>query len=135
MTKRLTLMTLALGFLANVACAAPIFPPAVSGTYTLGFQTAAVPLDADGVPLTPPTQSVGLLEAKTADVLVCAAMGNDETLFVSYTVADDATGRIAASGFAYANPDCTGLQSTASDDKAFHFFAGPGKPLILLQTP
>lgn len=130
--KRLILLLVLLPWSAS---AAPVFPPIIAGTYTQCIQTLPLTLDADGVTLDTPVKSVGLLEDKTAALLVCEAMGDDQTLCVSYTLGDDGTGRVAANGYAYSNDDCTGLQSEASDNRAFHFFKGPKKVNLLMQAP
>jgi hypothetical protein len=113
------------------AMAAPVFPAEINGFYTVTLKTDPQTLDVDGIPLEEFTRSVELVADLTR--VLCQAMGNDEEVPVIYPLADNQTGRVKVEAFAHSNVDCTGLVSTASNP-AFHFFKGPKKPNILLQT-
>ena len=123
----------------TIAMAVPVFPTEISGQYTVKFKTPPLLLDTDGLPLVAAIQSVSyeVVEDTAPDVgtevILCQPMGDDETVQVSYTVQNNAIGRVAARATSYANADCTGLSSGMSNT-AYHLFNGP-LPVQILLSP
>ena len=112
--------------------ASPIFPPLVSGQYSLAIVTAAVEPDEDGVPLRPPTASVGFRRADVAGapLLVCVDLATPafgERVSVLVTVPASGS-RAELRGVAFAGLACEGPDSEWCDDGAFVFFVPPAKP-------
>lgn len=121
--------------LAVAAAAAPIFPPLVQGEYSFRVRAGPAELDAEGVPLVPPTVSVGIRRADQGDgsLLVCVPAGPGETVPVTVTVIA-AGDRGELRGLAFAGPDCTGPPAV-SDNAAFVFFVPPAPPTLELPAP
>lgn len=118
-------------FAAFEASGDPIFPPLVSGEYSFKIRAATVELDAEGVPTTTPTRSVGIRRADTGDptILVCEPCGPGETVPVLVTVVASGD-RADLRGFAFSEPGCVGRESLASVDGAFLFFVPPAPPAL-----
>ena len=112
------------------ALAAPIFPPLVSGQYAFKVRTAEVELDANGIPTTTPTRSVGIYEAADPDtLLLCESSAPGEATPVSVTVVVVGD-RAELRARAYSAPGCTGQVSLGSDNGAYLFFTPPGVPVL-----
>jgi hypothetical protein len=116
--------------LAGAATAAPIFPPIVSGEASVTIITGSIAVDAQGIPMEPPIQSVSLL-AEGA-LTHCEEMGNDETKPVTYTILNNSLNRVSVVALAHSGAGCTGLQSDPSTNTAYYFFVGPPPPDLTL---
>lgn len=120
---------IALGLLvvsAAPAAGGPIFPPLVSGEYCYRIRAAAVELDAQGVPTTTPTRSVAsrIVGDPSGALYGCQVCAPGEV--VSTCVVIPAAGdRAELRGYAFAEPDCSGGESAASDNGAYVFFMPP----------
>lgn len=104
----------------------------ISGQAQVGIRTPAIQLDGDGIPLQPPTLSVGLFTSE-GDLVHCEAMGNDQTVQVVYTIENNALGRVAVYAKAFAQAGCVGSESPQSEETAYYFFMPPLTPE--LHTP
>jgi hypothetical protein len=117
---------------ATSAFATPIFPPQVGGVFTSRILASDVTLDANGDPLDPATASVAMV-LEDGTQLVCAVVSPGETVSVDYTVPNN-NGRQKASAVAYSSNDCgvsgVDVPSDNSENTAFMFFNGPGKPTL-----
>ena len=117
-------------FLAISAAAAPVFPPMTGGDFVFTVQPGDL-FDIDGVPLTPPTASIGIVP-ETGGVPIGCVATNDP--FVSYqiTAKVTATGqRKAFKGQAFLTADCTVTGSDLSDNTAYTYPGmNPNKPKL-----
>lgn len=118
------------------AAAAPIFPPLVSGEYAFGVRTAAVELDENGVPTTPPTFSIGIrrVDVEGAPLLLCVDAGAGELVSVRVTVPVSGS-RAELRAVAFNALGCETYESERSDDGAYVFFVPPGAPTLELLSP
>jgi hypothetical protein len=107
-----------------------IFPKPVAGDYTFRVHSAAVELDAEGVPLDVPTASAGVFMTRDSGTnLLCIDLGPDES--VPVTLMDfTGNGRVVIRARAYDEPGCTGMVSLNSDNAAYIWFTGPRKPKV-----
>ena len=121
---------------ASGAAAAPIFPPLVSGEYVFAVATAEVAYDPDGVPLEPPTRSIGIRRMDLADtpLILCLPAGPGERIEVLVRVAASGD-RGELRGVAFNAPGCTSYESEPSANGAFVFFVPPAAPRLELAAP
>jgi hypothetical protein len=120
MRARILLIACLLPLLSGVA----VFPPMVGGDFKFRVQPGTE-LDADGIPLSPPAQSIGIISSLEGTVI--------ENGCVDVTSADpsiiyDILGKVKAVGqrdslkaHAYAEPGCAGLMSAASENTAYAY--------------
>jgi hypothetical protein len=127
MKALLSILTL---LIAAPAAAAPLFFPMSGGTAQIQVEAAAVELDADGIPTTPLTASVSLIDHAGA-VVHCEPLGAGERKWFSFGIANNETGRVIVSVFAHAGESCTGPPSIVADDVSVYFFIPPLKPRVV----
>lgn len=127
----ITILVLLITTLAASASAQHVFPPLVAGQYTIRAQQAAVPLDPDGVPLTPGAASISLVDVANPDLIlgcVDAAPGEIGSLTVTVPSSGD---RVEIRAIAHEGAGCVGQVSTNSANAAFVYFVGPPAPVIV----
>ncbi len=118
---------------AKPAEADPIFPRMIEGRYALAVITAHVDVDENGVPMSPPTRSVGIVRVDVVEpfLLVCEDVPGGLGERVSVLVDVPATGdRAELRAVAFNSAACTGHESDRSPNAAYVFFVPPGIPLL-----
>lgn len=99
---------------------AAVFPPMVGGEFSFHVQPANE-FDPDGVPLYPATRSIGIAP-EAGGALVACVDTPDQTTDYYVTASLSATGvRQAFKAYAYDEPGCQGLVSTASVNTAYTY--------------
>lgn len=128
-------LILAAALLAGAALADAIFPPLVEGKYRVRIEPAPNPPDAEGVPSSTPTVSVGLVRVDATDApLVAGSCVNTPTpdiVPVEFTIPASGS-RAELRAVAYSGADCTGERSTPSDTGAYLFFVPPAAPALAI---
>ena len=103
------------------------YPPLLGGTIDMNIQTD---IHVEG---TPDTGSVALVQMPNGTILDCKDAGPDELVDMdTVTVVnpnDGSPGLVKAR--AYVMPGCAGDVFTDSDDTAYVYFSGPGKPKLV----
>ena len=107
----------------------PVFPPMVGGDFAFSVQPGDL-YDIEGVPLTPPTGSIGIVPSTGGATIGCVATPDPLASYL-ITAKVTATGqRESFKAQSFSNADCTGVASTSLSDNTAYTYPGmsPVKP-------
>ncbi len=111
-----------------------VSPSKVGGKYQFHVVPAVVQVDAEGIPITSPAVSVGIIDLATSTILSCGEIDSTQTyseinpMLLEAEVTGPPPNRVTAKAFSFSEPGCSGIASIGSEMTGAIFLGRPGAP-------